>query len=113
MSDTRNVRFTVGFDADGNPVQRTLREMRLDEVIAAIQWHHHELVRLSSEADRLFVGMDSGNRTPKAKEIEAFEAAKKAKVAARGTFTRLMALVEAAIPQWQRLADDKPHGRLH
>ena len=40
-----NERFTVYLNAEGAPVQRTLREMTGDAVLTAIDWHNAEAER--------------------------------------------------------------------
>jgi hypothetical protein len=44
-----NEQFTIGTDADGKPVQRTLRDMTADEVGRTMDWHHREAMRLEAE----------------------------------------------------------------
>ena len=46
-----NEPFTIYLDADGKPVQRTLREMTAGEVMQAMQWHAAEADRLEAACD--------------------------------------------------------------
>ena len=46
-----NERFTIYLNAEGKPVQRTLREMTGDEVLLAVEWSHDEADRLDAEAE--------------------------------------------------------------
>ena len=41
-----NERFTVYLDAEGKPVERTLREMTAGEVLKALEWLGEEIARL-------------------------------------------------------------------
>jgi hypothetical protein len=50
-----NERFTIDLNADGKPVQRTLREMTAGEVMQAIRWADREIGQIMAEADRLMV----------------------------------------------------------
>jgi hypothetical protein len=46
-----NEKFTLYLNTDGQPVQRTLREMTAGEVMQALQWHDDEVARLQREAE--------------------------------------------------------------
>src|ERR1700751_1159081 len=44
-----NERFTLYLNAEGKPVQRTLREMTAGEVLQAMEWQRAEAGRLKAE----------------------------------------------------------------
>ena len=48
--DALNERFTVYLNAEGKPLQHTLREMTADEVLRALKWQRDEADRLEAAA---------------------------------------------------------------
>ena len=106
--DQFNERFTIYLNADGKPVQRTLREMTADEVMQAEQWNADESQRLHDEVEHTRAAISAirakGTRLT-ADDIAAIQAAKQLNERASDAIERvqrLMALIEAQIPQWER-----------
>jgi ribosomal protein S8 len=101
-------RFTLYLDAAGEPVQRPLTEMRSGEVLAAIKWHVSEGNRLEREAapftEMAQIVEAGGNLLVETSERIMDEAVAALRQAgeAQEKAHRLMVLVRANIPQWQR-----------
>jgi hypothetical protein len=121
-----NERFTVYLNSDGNPVQRTLREMTADEVLLALEWSGAEAERLNREAElaRSIAEALEDGRTEKLAhlgkhDIDAAISLLCQAGEAMVSDARLMSLVMSAIPQWrgskmslgQGLLRYWPHGR--
>jgi hypothetical protein len=86
--DVFNERFTIRLDAEGNPVQRTLHEMNVDDVHFAICWH-------GKEAERELAAMPDHERN---RIIDAAWSDRFFAGAAVNIATRLIRGVEAALP---------------
>jgi hypothetical protein len=111
-----NERFPVYLNADGRPVERTLREMTADEVIAAVEWSAGVAERLACEAmpaEELIVAVQAGHgellNSKTRQELEAGIAALDAASKAIGRHAHLLKLIRAAVPQWQ----EQTKRRLH
>jgi hypothetical protein len=103
--DARAERFTLYLNADRKPVQRTLREMTVGEVIAAIEWSAIETERLEREAvpaSALIAAIEEGcEKEIATADIKAAAAAVRAAGNAMNRHATLLSLVHAAMPQWR------------
>jgi HAMP domain-containing protein len=110
MPGNFNECFTIYLNADGNPVQRTLREMTAGEVLAAIAWHTAESDRLEHETQRfrdIAKALEAGDADAvppdtKEAEIKHMAAALREAGEAQLKTARLMQLVHVNMPQWRR-----------
>jgi hypothetical protein len=114
--DAFNERFTF-LDADGKPVQRTLREMTADEVMAALVWQDAEMEHWSAEAGRhkaVFEAVDAGKELTKEQNaaLDAALDALEEMEAAIERMRRLFRLVRAIVPEGPKaLRSAWPGGR--
>jgi hypothetical protein len=121
-----NERFTLYLNADGHPVQRTLREMTAEEVLLALNWSGAEAEQLDREAEpaRLIAeALEDGRSEEIARlgqyDIDAAISLLRQAGEAMERDARLMSLVVSAIPQWrgskmslrEGLRRYWPHGR--
>jgi hypothetical protein len=107
-SDRFNEQFTLYLNTKGEAVQRTLREMTADEVLAAERWQLAEADRLDREteplskmAEMIEAGISPSDLTLEGARIAMAELRKAAEAAAK--YVRLMTIVKARIGnQWGR-----------
>jgi hypothetical protein len=126
IPDALNERFTLYLNADGNPVQRTLREMTPDEVLLALEWSgaQAELLNQEAESARLIAEALEDGRIDEIAHLEKHDidaAISLLRQAGEAMVrdARLMSLIASAIPQWRgakmslRQAVHRywPHGR--
>jgi hypothetical protein len=108
VPDQFNEQFTLYLNTDGEPVQRTLREMTADEVLAAERWQLAEADRLDREteplskmAEMIEAGVSPPGLTPEGAAAATAELRKAADAA--GKYVRLMTIVKSRIGnQWDR-----------
>jgi hypothetical protein len=122
-----NEKFVLYLNSDGQPVDRTLREMTAGEVLQAIEWHEDEADTLADELAAMEDERAAARATLQSgKDAAALETLHRGIAAARKSgkaaerSARLMTLVAANIPQWERHPGLKlsealrrywPHGR--
>lgn len=97
--DAFNERFTL-LNAAGKLVQRPLREMTADEVMAALEWADAEMERWRAEAERhkaIFTAVEAGKAVTKEQDA-ALDALKEMEAAVE-RMTRLFSLVRAIVPE--------------
>ena len=106
--DAFNERFTIYLNADGNPVQRTLREMTATEVSLALEWSRAEVEQLDTQAGtarRIAGALESGRTEEIAhlrqRDIDAAISILRQTGEAMERDARLMSLVASTIPQWR------------
>jgi hypothetical protein len=103
-----NEKFTLYLNTKGEPVQRSLREMTADEVLAAERWQLAEADRLGREtepfsrmAEMIEAGVSPPGLTPEGARAAMTELRKAAEAA--GKYARLMTIVQGRISnQWDR-----------
>lgn len=108
--DQFNERFTLYLDTDGQPVQRSLREMTADEVLTAIDWQTAEANRLErvtcdARGESLLESFKAAGQVPDGvtnDELEQATAAMWAAAEAWEKGARLLELVRANIPNWHQ-----------
>jgi hypothetical protein len=106
-------KFTIYLNTDGKPVERTIREMTSGEVLAALEWHQAEGDRLVAEFAAIEADVDAAGATVEGGKADAIAvdtlergaAAAERAVEVTEQTERLLRLVMAAIPQWQRHKD--------
>ena len=96
-------RFTIRVNSNGERVEKPLAEMTAAEVIEAVEWLDAEARQLDGEAmpfhalaKRTIIASDE-NRA----EFEVAKVGLGGSVAAAERQMRLMALIEASMPQWK------------
>ena len=100
-----NERFTIGLDAAGQLIERTVRQMTTNEVLTAVQFYDNEIVRLEREAQpwsRLIAEAGAAGRL---RELDLTGTAAEAlhRLAdALNTSVRLETLIMALMPGWQK-----------
>jgi hypothetical protein len=104
-----NEQFTIYLNADGKPVQRALREMTADEVVAAVTWSHAEAKRLEREAapwqELMAAAADDhlGELADKTlSELEAAILVLRKAAEANEKHGRLLNSIQAAMPKWHQ-----------
>ena len=106
LPDHFNERFTVYLGADGKPAERSLRDMSVGEVIAAINWHQDEAARLARAAEPLIAtakirrvdgGLPDGVTTV---QLDGAVATMRGAGEAALKSARLLELVCTCIPAW-------------
>lgn len=102
-----NERFTLYLNTTGTPVQRSLREMTADEVVAAIKYQVAESNRLEAEAKPWQPAAGESDEQWKQRigqqpDLRDIVALLRRAGAAQCRAADLMQLVNAQMPQWSR-----------
>ena len=95
-------KFVVSLDPEGCPVQRALHEMIATEVLAAIEWHTDEALRLQEQAASCLETAEAAEIDIRDSDMPAdarrvLEGGGEATVL--GKAARLLALVVSALPK--------------
>lgn len=101
--DPLNERFTLYLNSDGEPVQRTLREMTADEVCRAYQWHHDDCDRLQPAGDAAAaIWNDEEQRAALTRDqFKELSAVLDELIEVNAKAMRLARLIQATMPQWE------------
>ena len=104
--------FTISLDADGQPVEKPLREMTADEVWSALSWYHREVYRTeraTSPYAEMTAALEAGTLDPNTPGEEVMRGAKLFREAAEVQLkeARLLSAVRSSMPEWRRHPDVK------
>jgi hypothetical protein len=97
-------RFTIGLDAEGGPVRRTVAGMTMIEVLAAFKWQDEVVTRMDAAAEgarRTVDAMQAGHVITQDELAQAMETMR-AHVVELKRKADLLIQVRAAMPRWDK-----------